>query len=80
MKRQRSNSLDLFDQTHSGLSPSRSSVLSGGGPRSDGGGGVGDGHSVASGGAGGGGACGSTGGTVLDESTRQKILHAERMR
>lgn len=75
MKRQRSNSLDLFDQTHSGLSPSRSSVLSGGGPRSDGGGSGGDGHSVASGGAG-----GSTGGAVLDESTRQKILHAERMR
>ncbi len=76
MKRQRSNSIDLFDQTHSGLSPSRSSVLSGGGggPRSDAGG---DAHSVASGGAGGGGGGGAG---VLDEAMRQKFAHAERMK
>lgn len=75
MKRQRSNSLDLFDaSTHSGFSPSRSSVLSpGGGHRSPAGGG--DAHSLASGGGGGG-----VGGVVVDEATRQKILHAERMR
>lgn len=75
MKRQRSNSIDLFEQTNSAHSPARSVLSSSGAPRSDAGGG--DGHSV---GGGGGGAGGGGGGVVVDEATRQKILHAERMR
>src|SRR6056297_2158253 len=73
MQRGRSGSLDLFAE-NSHLSPGRGggggSPLSHGG-RSDGGG---------SRGGGGGGVEGGGMGALEDESTRQKVLHAERMR
>jgi len=85
MKRGRSGSIDLFsDHSNSvgGASPSSSSPARHGGSgglgrsssaRSDGGG------STAGAAAGGGGG-GGRGGGMDDEATRQKVLHAERMR